>query len=164
MNYSLVFDSTYIAPGMIIYNESFTQFLKIIPNINENNQGFTFIISDDVADNEREPFRKIEFVFDKESSLYPAVKQLAEQLPAPCQYSINPHEEGYNQIRIEDNQENVKIAFMKDLTHSKNLQCNAMALTIAGPSFMIFYQTLTTLVRKTDVKKVLEKMINLKTK
>jgi hypothetical protein len=156
MDYEIVYDEIYIKPGFIIYKKDYTQFLKIMPNISDKVPSYSFIISDNKLDNPKEGFRQIEMDFKNNTQL--------EEIFAPLEglilFSKASSLEGCNQIRVIDS----KVKFLKDLTFSKNLYCNAMSLTLSGELVYNLYQKLLK-SKKVDTEvhaKVLEKMINLK--
>jgi hypothetical protein len=161
MTYEIVYDEKYIAPGLIIYRTDYKQFLKIMPNINDKVNSFTLIASDDIMDNTHNPFRHIIFGVGEDSSLYTPLKQLQRDLNDTACYSIYPKKEGYNQVRIRKIHDKLLLQMTKDLTHSLNLNYNAMSLTIAGSSIGKFYNSLKSLTKQESASKVLEKMINL---
>lgn len=160
MDYEVVYDELYIKPGFIIYNTDDTQFLKIIPNVNEKTPSFTLFISDDKIDNPALGFRPIEFKIETNEFL----KDLFKPFIGQIMYSIHSSIEGYNQFRVEEKEGSLIITFVKDLTFSKNLNYNAMSLTLSSQSFYYVYQKLlnSNEVNYQDGRKVLEKMINLK--
>jgi hypothetical protein len=65
MNYNIIYEDKYFAPGLIIYQEDFKKFFKIFPNIYEEGLAFTFIIADDYKDNLKEEFHHISFEIKK---------------------------------------------------------------------------------------------------
>ena len=160
MDYEVVYDEAYIKPGFIIYNKNNTQFLKIIPNVNDKTPSFTLFISDDKVDNPQLEFRPIKFEIKTNEFL----KQLFRPFIGQIMYTIHTSLEGYNQLRIEEENDSISLTFIKDLTFSKNLNYNAMSLTLSSQTFYNVYQKLMTSkeVNYKDSKKVLEKMINLK--
>lgn len=162
MTYEVVYDERYIAPGFIIYRSDYKQFLKIMPNINDEVNSFTFIASDEYMDNPKVPFRHILFEVDEESSIYNSLKELGLNLNNSACFSICPKEEGYNQLRVGEVSEKIGLQITKDLTHSKNLDYNAISVTVAGASIGKFYNSLKYLNKELDANKVLEKMVNLK--
>lgn len=160
MDYEIVYDEAYIKPGFIIYNTDDTQFLKIIPNVNEKTPSFTLFISDNKVDNPILGFRPIEFKITKNEF----IKNLFRPFNGSIVYSIHSSLEGYNQFRVEEKDEYLSVTFIKDLTFSKNLDFNAMSLTLSSQSFYNVYQKLLNSkeVNYENGYKVLEKMINLK--
>ena len=160
MDYEIVYDEAYIKQGFIIYNKNEKQFLKIIPNISDKAFSFTLFISDDKIDNPKIGFRQIRFDFNKDTFLYELFKQVKDKII----YSTNTSLEGYNQLRGEENEETLSLVFIKDLTFSKNLNYNAMSLTVSSQIFYDIYQKLivSNEVKYENSNKVLEKMINLK--
>lgn len=161
MNYDIVYEEKYIAPGFIIYRKDFKQFIKIFPSTNGASGTFTFIISDEYQDSLNKTFRHITFEIEEESILYSAFKKL---LIWDTNYSILPNEEGYNQMNVIQLNNTVVATFSKDLIFSKNRNYNAMHLTLGGESVNRFYESLSRLIEEKEdeySKKIFMKMINL---
>lgn len=157
--YKVIKEDLYITKGFIIYNEEYTQFIKIFKSVSDNTPALTFIISDEYIDKKNEAFRHI--TLNPSDEVKECFKCLAIN-NENIYYSINPYEEGFNQLRIKNN-DDFTITFTKDLTYNKNLSFNAMRLTVTGNQFYEFYNNLEKIAKEKDEKnKVLEKMINLK--
>ncbi len=162
MTYEIVYDERYIAPGFIIYRTDYKQFLKIMPTINDDVNSFTFIASDDVMDDAKVPFRHILFNIDNNSNLYSAFLTFCLDLNGSTCFSTDPKKEGYNQIRVEKLENGIFLQVTKDLTHSLNLDYNAISVTTIGTSIGKLYTNLKKVVKQKDANKVLKKMVNLK--
>lgn len=161
MEYDIVYEEKYIAPGFIIYRKDFKQFIKIFPSTNNGVGTFTFIISDEYQDNLNKAFRNIFFEISEESFLYSAFKKLLVQ---NIKHSILKVDEGYNQMSVADLNEKIIVTFSKDLMFSKNRNYNAMHLTLNGESITNFYDSLCRIIEEKendDSKKIFMKMINL---
>lgn len=161
MDYEVVYETDYITPGFVLYNTDYTQFAKMFSNRIEGGPSYTFIVSDNVEDRPENYFRTIDFEIEAQNPLYQVFLEFHTFLKRDVIFSMHPLQEGYNQLRIEKTEQSIKISFIKDLRHSKNLTSNILTLNVTDPSFEILYRSFLSVGVKEN-KKILEKMINLK--
>lgn len=163
MQYDVVYEDKYLKPGFVIYRKDYKQFIKVMSNLEDGRNTFTFVASDGELDDPRDHFRVISYAFKENQHLYSVFHHLKESMQGGCSYSLNPLEEGINQFFIDEKAGILYVHFIKDLVYSQNLHSNALKITLGGSGLQQFFTELDDEKITENKEDAFEKMISLKT-
>lgn len=167
----IFYDETYLGAGYLIIStldEEIQKFMKIII---VNNSGFPYLMirgfEKDSYDDLKEKFRKIEFTFQKEEPAYEIVSKLAKSLNDKSVYSIDPIEQGKNNLKVESWMSEASITLKKDVFGVKHAT-NFIDILLGDndtckcySALLEFYKELSRLsipiAKEEDIKKLLKK-------